>query len=152
PYGINTPSVFAFIFFIMMPVYAFNRGELGDEAAATLAWRMGLLAAIGSGVIEFGGAFVAKRIRAATARAARLAALAGIAITFISMDFVLQVFEHPLLALLPMGVILMQYFSGVRLPLGLPAGLFALLLGTGIAWSLRSWVGSELFYRLPDFM
>lgn len=152
PYGINTPSVFAFIFFIMMPVYAFNRVELGDEAAATLAWRMGLLAAIGSGVIEFGGAFVAKRIRAATPRAALLAALAGIAITFISMDFVLQVFEHPLLALLPMGVILMQYFSGVRLPLGLPAGLFALLLGTGIAWSLRSWVGSELFHRLPDFM
>jgi len=152
PYGINTPSVFAFILFIMMPVYAFNRGELGDEAAAQLAWRMGLLAAIGSGLIEFFGAFLAERIRRATPRAALLAALAGIAITFISMDFVLQVFEHPLLALLPMGVILMQYFSGVRLPLGLPAGLFALLLGTGIAWTLRSFVGSPLMDRLPEIV
>lgn len=152
PYGINTPSVFAYIFFIMMPAFAFNRTELGDEAAATLAWRLGLLAAIGSGLIEFGGAFVAERIRKATPRAALLAALAGIAITFISMDFVLQVFEHPLLALLPMGVILMQYFSGVRLPLGLPAGLFALLLGTGIAWALRNWIGSDLFEQLPGFV
>lgn len=152
PYGINTPSVFAFILFIMMPIYAFNRGEMGDEAAAQLAWRMGLLAAIGSGLIELFGAFVAERIRRATPRAALLAALAGIAITFISMDFVLQVFEHPLLALLPMGVILMQYFSGVRLPLGMPAGLAALLLGTGIAWFLRGFDDLAIFSSLPPFI
>lgn len=152
PYGINTPSVFAYIFFIMMPVFAFNRAELGDEAASRLAWRMGLLACIGSGIIEFFGAFVADAIRRITPRAALLSALAGIAITFISMDFVLQVFEHPLLALLPMGVILMQYFSGVRLPLGLPAGLVALLLGTAIAWWLRSFVGGPIFDRLPDMV
>jgi adenine/guanine/hypoxanthine permease len=152
PYGINTPSVFAFIFFIMMPVFAFHRAELGDEAAALLAWRMGLLAAIGSGIIEFFGAFIASRIRRITPRAALLSALAGIAITFISMDFVLQVFEHPLLALLPMGVILMQYFSGTRLPLGLPAGLVALLMGTSIAWLLRAFIDTPLFVRLPELM
>ncbi|MBI1785431.1 NCS2 family permease [Candidatus Sumerlaeota bacterium] len=145
PYGINTPSVFAYILFIMAPVFAMNKEKLGPEAAANLAWQAGLAACLGSGLIEFFGAFVAERIRRATPRAALISALAGIAIGFISMDFVLQVFEHPLLAMIPMGIILMQYFSGVRLPLSLPAGLAALLVGTLLGWTIKGITVSPLF-------
>ncbi len=150
PYGINTPSVFAYIFFIMAPIYAAHREELGPERAATLAWQVGLAACLGSGFIEFFGAFVAERVRRATPRAALLAPLAGIAIGFISMDFVLQVFERPLLALLPTGIILMQYLSGARLPLGLPAGLMALLTGTLLGWGIKGLTLSPLFAHLSE--
>ena len=63
PYGINTPSVIAFVLFIMGPVYRMT----GD---ANLAWKAGLLACLVSGVIEFVGAFVAERLRRVTPRAA----------------------------------------------------------------------------------
>ncbi len=129
PYGVNTVSLFAFFIFVMMPVYQ----ETGDSE---LAWRVGLLACLGSGVIEFAGAFVIDWLRRVTPRAALLATLAGIAITFISMDFAFQTFEKPVIAMLPLAIILIQYFSQVRFPFGLPGGLVALITGSILAWTL----------------
>src|SRR5205823_4058164 len=71
PYGINTPSVLAYVFLVMLPV----KLATGDPHAA---WRMGLVACLGSGLIEFLGAFVAEPVRRMTPRAALLSTLAGI--------------------------------------------------------------------------
>ena len=132
PYGINTPSLVAYIFFIMGPVYQ----ETKDP---TLAWRAGLFACLLSGVMETAGAFVGDWLRRNTPRAALLSALAGVAITFIAMGFVFQIFAaHPALGLVPMAVILIAYASRVRLPFGLPGGLVAIGVGTAIAWGLRA--------------
>lgn len=128
PYGINTVSLFAYIIFIMHPVYQ----ETKDP---NLAWRLGLAACFLSGVIEFGGAFVATKIRKYTPRAALLSALAGIAITFIAMDFTLKTFQNPIIALLPLGIILLHYFSHIRFPWGIPGGLAAIIIGTLLAWT-----------------
>ncbi len=136
PYGINTVSLLAFVFFVMHPVYL----ETGD---VNLTWQVGLLACFLSGVIELLGAFVAERIRRVTPRAALLSALAGIAVTFISMDFLFRIFQNPTVAMLPMMIILVQYFSRVRYPLGMPAGFLALGLGTLLFWTLSP-VGSPL--------
>lgn len=127
PYGVNTPSLLVFIFFVIKPEY----DRTGDPLAA---WRMGLLACLGSGIIEFVGAFVAERIRRCTPRAALLSTLAGIAIGFISMTFALQIFDKPLIALLPLGIVLVGLFTGISLPLGLPSGFVAVVVGTGAAW------------------
>ncbi|HSW45181.1 MAG TPA: NCS2 family permease [Phycisphaerae bacterium] len=129
PYGINTPSLLVYVFFVMMPVYQ-------STGSADLAWRMGLVACLGSGLIEFLGAFVAERIRRNTPRAALLSTLAGIAITFISMTFALQIWQRPLVAMVPMAIVLLVYFSRIRFPLGLPGGFVAVLLGTALAWLL----------------
>jgi len=131
PYGINTVSLFAFVFLIMGPVYR----ETQDY---TLAWKAGLFACLGSALIEFFGAFVGGWLRRHTPRAALLAALAGIALTFISMGFVFQVFASPALAVVPAFLVLFVYSSRTRLPLGLPGGFVAVLLGTGLAWGLRA--------------
>ena len=73
PYGINTVSLFAFVFLVMLPVkLAAQRNGLADADAARLAWQLGLAACLLSGVIELAGAFVAERIRRATPRAALL--------------------------------------------------------------------------------
>ncbi|HNQ22248.1 MAG TPA: NCS2 family permease [Phycisphaerae bacterium] len=138
PYGINTPSLLVYVFFVMVPVYA-------ETKSAEQAWRMGLVACLGSGVIEFCGAFVAEWVRKNTPRAALLSTLAGIAIGFISMTFALQIWSTPLIAMIPMAVVLITYFSGTRFPLGLPGGLVAIILGTILAWVLPSaWTGREM--------
>ena len=127
PYGINTPSLLIYVYFVMLPVYR----ETGNPK---LAWQMGLLACLGSGFIEFLGSFVAEAIRKHTPRAALLSSLAGIAIGFISMTFTLQIWGSPLVAMLPMAVILVTYFAKLKLPL--PGGLTAIFLGTLLAWLL----------------
>lgn len=137
PYGINTVSLFAHIFLVMLPVKLMT----GDPM---LAWQVGLLAAFGSGIIESLGAFIAEPLRRATPRAALLSTLAGIAITFIAMGFALRIFNQPLVAFLPTLVIFVQYFARVRFPLGLPGGLVAVLLGTALWWIIVGNYASSL--------
>jgi adenine/guanine/hypoxanthine permease len=142
PYGINTPSLFAYVFLIMGPIYQ-------ETKNATLAWQVGLFACLLSGVMEIAGAFVGDWVRRYTPRAALLSALAGVALTFIAMGFVFQIFATPILALLPMMIILTSYASGIRFPWGLPGGLVAVLIGVGLAWVLRS-VGLPFFTPSPE--
>uniref|UniRef100_A0A7C4LLW2 NCS2 family permease n=1 Tax=Schlesneria paludicola TaxID=360056 RepID=A0A7C4LLW2_9PLAN len=137
PYGINTPSLLVYVFFVMGPAFDKVLAEGGTPASAARgAWLAGLLACVGSGLIEFFGAFVAERVRKRTPRAALLSTLAGIAIGFIAMQFALQIYQKPLIAMLPLAVILITYFSQAPFPLQLPGGLIAVSLGTGVAWLL----------------
>jgi AGZA family xanthine/uracil permease-like MFS transporter len=133
PYGINTVSLFGHVFLVMLPA------KLAAEAAgladpARLAWQAGLVACLGSGLIESGGAFVAERIRRATPRAALLSTLAGIAVTFIALGFFFRAYARPVVGLATLGVVMLTYFGRVRFKGGLPGGLVAVLLGTALAW------------------
>jgi adenine/guanine/hypoxanthine permease len=148
PYGINTVSLFAFVFFIMLPIYLETKDPVW-------AWKVGLVACFLNGMIEIAGAFIAESVRRVTPRAALLSALAGIAITFISMDFTFKIFARPLVALLPMAVIFVAYFSHQKLPLGLPGGMVAIAIGTCLGWALGAMSGKAIFTSvslgLPSF-
>lgn len=131
PYGINTLSLIAYAYFIMGPIYR-------ESQDPTLAWRAGLVACFASGVMETAGAFVADWLRRHTPRAALLSALSGIAITFIAMGFIFQLFASPAIAVIPMLLILFTYAGRLKLPLGLPGGLLAIGLGVVIAWVMHA--------------
>lgn len=135
PYGINTPSLLVYVLFVMKPAFDLASQDperYGDPAY--YAWQMGLIACLGSGLIEFLGSYIAAGIRRRTPRAALLSTLAGIAIGFISMKFALEIFQRPLVAMLGLAIVLVTYFSRVRFPWGLPGGFVAVVLGTLIAW------------------
>lgn len=131
PYGINTPTVIAFALFIMAPVYR----ETGD---GQLAWKVGLLACLVSGLIEFFGSFVAERLRRATPRAALLGVLAAVGITFIAGEFAFRIWTRPAVGILPLAFLLLAYFARYRFPWRLPGGFLAILFGTGIAWMMTA--------------
>ena len=133
PYGINTVSLFAFVFLVMLPAkLAAQAAGVADPARA--AWQAGLLACFSGGLIEIGGAFVAERLRLATPRAALLSTLAGIALGFISLGYLFRAYAHPLVGLSTLAVILLTYFGRVRFKGGIPGGLVAVSLGTLLAW------------------
>ncbi|MBN1653870.1 MAG: NCS2 family permease [Deltaproteobacteria bacterium] len=144
PYGINTVSLFAFIFLVMLPVkLEAEASGMSPSQAAMAAWRTGLAACFFSGIIELLGSSVAERIRRATPRAALLSTLAGIAISFIAIDFAIRTFRMPLVALLPLSVILATYFSGIKMPARIPGGAWAVGLGTISAWVLTAFPGVD---------
>ena len=86
------------------------------------------------GIIVMIGAFVGPYIRKLTPRAAMLGTLAGISITFISMRPAAQMWEAAWIGLPVMAIILIGFFTDVKLPFGIPVGLAALLVGTAIGW------------------
>ena len=140
PYGINTVSLFAYVFLVMLPVRlgAIAQGA-SPEQAAELAWQAGLVACLGSGLIELVGAWFGNTLRRIAPRAALLATLGGIALTFIAIGFLFRTYANPIVGLVPLGVILLTYFGKVRF--GIPGGLLAVLLGIALAWGtgLMSW-------------
>jgi AGZA family xanthine/uracil permease-like MFS transporter len=122
PFGINTPTIFAYISLIMVPVYLRTHD-------ATLAWHMGIFASLLSGVVQTVSAFCIDWLRRTTPLAALLSPLAGLAMAFLCLGFVFGVFENPAVALLPAVIILATYASRMRLPLRIPSGFVAMVVG-----------------------
>jgi adenine/guanine/hypoxanthine permease len=114
PFGINTPTIFAYISLIMVPVYLRTHD-------ATLAWHMGIFASLLSGVVQTVSAFCIDWLRRSTPLAALLSPLAGLAMAFLCLGFVFGIFENPAVALLPAVIILATYASRMRLPLRIPS-------------------------------
>ena len=134
PYGINTVSLFAHVFLVMLPAKALAE-RIGLPDPARIAWQAGLLATLLSGIIELGAALVAERVRKATPRAALLSTLAGIALSFISLGFLFRTFAHPIIGLITLGIVMLTYFGRVRFKGHLPGGVVAVGVGTIIAWA-----------------
>jgi adenine/guanine/hypoxanthine permease len=139
PYGINTVSLFAFFTLIIAPVYLQTKN-------ADFAWKVGVISCFISGFFEGIGAFIGDKIRKLTPRAALLSTLAGIAISFIALDQTIKIWDKPLIAFIPMALIMAEYFSHVTLPFRVPAGFYALAIGSIIAWS----TGTMDFAKLTE--
>ncbi len=138
PYGINTVTLFAFFFLIITPIYMANSAAMGKEAAALLAWKIGVISCLVSGIFEGIGAFIGEKVRKITPRAALLSTLAGIALVFIALQHTIKLWDKPLIAFIPLALILIEYFSHIKLPFKIPAGLYALIIGGIIAWSTNA--------------
>jgi AGZA family xanthine/uracil permease-like MFS transporter len=138
PFGVNAPTIFAYIFLIMLPVYERTHDS-------NLAWQTGVFASFLSGIVQTGGAFCTDWLRRHTPRAALLCPLAGIAMAFLCLGFVLRIFQTPELALLPAIVVLTIFSARIRLPFRIPGGLVCVVTGATLAAFLK-WAH---LYHLP---
>ena len=127
PYGPSVPHMFIVVFVIMLPIYLATKDPL-------TAWAAGLAWCFIIGIIVLIGAFIGPFIRRYTPQAAMLGTLAGISIAFISMRPAAQMWEALWIALPVMVIILIGFFTDLKLPGNIPVGLAALLLGTAIGW------------------
>lgn len=133
PYGINTVSLIAFVFMIMLPAKLAAQAA-GASDPARVAWQAGLLACGCNGLIELIGSTFAEKLRRSTPRAALLSTLAGIALGFIALGYLFHSYAHPLVGLTTLAVVMLTYFGRVKFRGRLPGGLVAVVLGTGLAW------------------
>ena len=138
PFGINTPTIFAYVILIMVPVYERTHD-------ATLAWHMGIFASLVSGAVQTASAFCIDWLRRTTPLAALLCPLAGLAMAFLCLGFIFGIFQIPAVALLPAVILLATYASRMRLPLRIPSGLVAMVVG-GIAVAI---LRAMHVYHLP---
>jgi hypothetical protein len=130
PFGLNTPTLIAYIFLVMAPArqIAIAHGAADPDV---VAWRIGLVACVGSGLIEFFGAFVAGRIRSITPRAALLASLSGAGLAFLTMNFMFSTFAHPIVGFVTLGLVLLFYFGELKPRGGIPPALVVLACRNG---------------------
>jgi AGZA family xanthine/uracil permease-like MFS transporter len=135
PYGINLLPIFFFIFYVMLPAQqiALSQG-LSKEEADLIAWKAGVIACLGSGVIELFGSFFVHHLRRVAPRAALLSALAVIGIFFIGADYFFRAYAFPAIGIPTLFLTLYFYYGGIRLKWNLPGGLIILAVGVATAW------------------
>src|SRR5207342_864814 len=132
PSGVSVPHMFIVTFVIMLPITL----KTNDPV---IGWEAGLVWVFFQSFILMIGGFVAPFIRKITPRAALLGTLAGVSIAFISMRPAFEMYLTPVIGLTCFAIILVSWFGGVKYPMGIPAGLVAIIVGAIIAW------GSNLF-------
>ncbi len=133
PFGVNAPTIFAYVFLIMGPIYVRTHDE-------NLAWHAGVFASLFSGIVQTAGAFCTDWLRRNTPRAALLSPLAGLALAYLCLGFVFGIFQQPAIALLPMLILLTLYGSHLKLPFRVPPALLAIGIGAILVALLR-WLG-----------
>ncbi len=133
PFGIDTPTLFAMVFGVLGPL----KTATGD---AELAWRVGMGVTVAIGVVKTALAFAGDWTRRVVPRAALLGSIAGIAVLLIAFLPALKLFRDPLVGVVALTIVLLALLGGVRMPLGLPGALAAVLAGAAIFW-LRAWAG-----------
>ncbi|RKL67673.1 uracil permease [Salipaludibacillus neizhouensis] len=128
-YGVSTPVMFIFLFGVLVPANALTNDP-------ELAWKIALAAAFISGFIEVLASFTGRWVQRNIPRAAMLGALAGVALTFIAGEMLFTSFEMPVVGLVVLAVILIGIVGKVALPFRIPASLFAMIIGTSLAFGL----------------
>ena len=97
PLGLDTPSTFGMVFFVLGPAFLAARQTMDVEQAAIYTWHIGICSIVISGFFKLACALISGWIRAAVPRAALLGSLAAIALVLISFLPILEVFHHCLL-------------------------------------------------------
>ncbi|GAA3908391.1 permease [Halomonas cibimaris] len=126
-YGISTPVMFVFLFGVLLPAKQLT----GD---AELAWKVAVAACFISGGIEAAISLVGRWVQYHLPRAAMLGAVAGVALTFIAGEMLFKTLEIPLVGLVVLALIIVGLIARVSMPLRIPTSLFAIILGTLLAY------------------
>lgn len=126
-YGISTPVMFVFLFGVLLPAKQLT----GD---ADLAWKVAVAACFISGAIEAAISLVGRWVQYHLPRAAMLGAVAGVALTFIAGEMLFKTLEVPVVGLVVLALILVGLVARVSMPLRIPTSLFAIILGTLLAY------------------
>ena len=133
PLGLDTPSTFGMVFFVLGPAFkAALEGGMDRDAAARHAWHVGMCAIVASGIFKLAASLVAGSIRRLVPRAGLLGSLAAIALALITFLPLLEIFDAPLVGLVSMGIVLAALTARLPVPGRIPGALAALLVGGGI--------------------
>lgn len=133
PSGLNSVTLLAYIFFVMLPVHtlAIAQGMPPDQAAE-ISWLSGVIACLGCGLFKLLALGSVQILRRYIPLASHLSTLGIIALSFIAMGFFLRTFAHPVISLVPLGIMLLTFLGQVKF--AIPGGLLAILAGTALAW------------------
>jgi AGZA family xanthine/uracil permease-like MFS transporter len=137
PLGLDTPSTFGMVFFVLGPAFLEARQRLPEWQAAEFTWHIGICAIFTSGLFKFACAWGSGWVRRVVPRAGLLGSLAAIALVLISFMPLLEIVRFPVAGFAALAVILTALVARVPLPGRLPGTLGALLVGGSLYFAMQ---------------
>lgn len=163
PYGISTPAAFAFLFGILLPVSLTIACPDDLDAAACTSYKSSTVLAVGcaanfiQGGISVLLGICGPWVQRVCPTASLVSALAGVGMAFLALENIGIAYASPIVGLIPLFLMLLLYFTGLRTGL-IPEALIIAVVGTALGWAFGDLTGdavvesaSELGFRLPLF-
>jgi len=147
PLGLDTPSTFGMVFFVLGPAFVMARESgLSEMAAAAAAWRIGVCSIVISGLFKIVCSFASNKVRQVIPRAGLLGSLASIALVLISFIPFVETVQLPIVGLVALTIILLTLVARVPLPGKIPGALGALLVSATVFYIMKfaGWLPSTL--------
>ncbi len=137
PLGLDTPSTIGMAFVVLGPAISAARAEGMDAAQASLtAWKVGMAAMIWMGFVKTIFSFVGARIQKIVPTAALLGSLAGVGITWLAANPLLNIYDLPFVGLMALAVLTFALIARHDLPFRLPGAAMAVVLGVLLYYGL----------------
>ena len=150
PLGLDTPSTFGIILFILGP--SFLQGlELGmsEQDAAYRTWHIGIWCIVLSGLLKLALAPFSEIVRRVIPRAGLLGSLAAIALVLISFIPLMEIFRHPLPGMIALVIVLSALVGRIPLPGRTPGTLGALLVASIVFYAMCYIPGTHYEFEAP---
>lgn len=138
PLGLDTPSTFGMVFFVLGPAFLEAKKTLPIEEAARYTWHIGICSIFLSGLFKLVCAAGSGWIRRCLPRAGLLGSLTAIALVLISFMPLLEILKSPIVGLVALAIILTTLVARVELPARIPGALGGLLVGGVLYYALRA--------------
>jgi AGZA family xanthine/uracil permease-like MFS transporter len=150
PLGLDTPSTFGMVFFVLGPAFLKAKaGGMAEHAAAIHTWHLGICAIFVSGIFKFLCAIGSNWIRRMFPRAGLLGSLAAIALVLISFLPLLEILHSPVVGFVALAVVLTTLVARLDLPFRLPGAVGSLLIGGAMFYAMQ-WASQ--MHLLPEVL
>lgn len=151
PLGLDTPSTFGIVLFVLGPSYLQGlEAGLSETAAAYRTWHIGIWCIVLSGVLKLVLSPMTDWVRRSVPRAGLLGSLGAIALVLISFLPLMEIMGHPLPGMLALVIVLVTLVGKIPLPGRTPGTLGALLVAGAAYYLMCMFDGTG--YHFPEPM
>ena len=114
PLGLDTPSTFGMVFFVLGPAFVTAKLTMSPEQAAIHTWHIGICSIFISGLFKCVCALGSNWIRRVVPRAGLLGSLTAIALVIIAFMPLMEIVAYPVAGMAAMAIILTTLIAHVR--------------------------------------
>jgi len=132
PLGLDTPSTFGMVFFVLGPAFQHASEKMPVESAAIYAWHVGICAIFVSGLFKAACALGSNWVRRVVPRAGLLGSLTAVALVLISFLPLLEIMHYPVVGFLALAIVLTTLVARIRVPGKIPGALAATLVAGAV--------------------
>lgn len=128
PLGLDTPSTFGMVFFVLGPAFVQAKQNMSVENAALYTWHVGICAIFVSGLFKTACAFGSNWVRRVVPRAGLLGSLTAVALVLISFLPLIEILHFPIVGFLALAIVLTTLVARICVPGRIPGALAATLV------------------------
>jgi AGZA family xanthine/uracil permease-like MFS transporter len=136
PLGLDAPSTIGMALTVLGPAFLAAKTRMPSDAAAIVAWQVGMAVMVLMGVFKLIMSFVGDRVRRAIPEAGLLGSIGGVGIALLGTLQLGEIYGEPVVGMMALGLIIYALVAKIRLPYRAPEVLVAVAVGSALYYGL----------------